>query len=487
VASHYSPFLDRERGHNNPSIDMIDVDCDGDDDRVSSLGDNGRLIWQETLANGRGPIRTLSQMLRYAPIKFMNESSGFAWAQLTGRDETIQLVERSALQRIEISGIPSQDFAVPLLDDLDGDGRPEVLFVENTDRFCHLHSVAENAQYATKVVGKRYQSVVGFDVDEDGSKDVLVADAEAGTIQWHPQEEKLRFGNPQRLVSGLDRPELLDLQDVDDDGKADLITSDQGTVVWLKRESKTSFGAPTPVRRPIDELRHLHRFRQLAIWDTESGNRVRSINTLQTVTRVVAFSPDDTRIAVGGNGRTLRLLGLRDGKHLMAKPMPDYRIEALAFSPSGDQLAVGHGDAARILDTRTWEDAARPLEHGNTVNQLLWVDSGRKLVTAGHDLRVRVWDSSQGQLIHDLTEVEARVTTLAASRDGTTLAVGTRSGTLDLWDLESGQLLVQMRDPSSSVLSAAFTEYELICVVRIGPENKLIRRRILAPDVTASP
>ena len=89
---------------------------------------------------------------------------------------------------------------------------------------------------------------------------------------------------------------------------------------------------------------------RLFLWDLDSTDTPRTLGTENGAIGAIRFSPDSTRIAVGGpNGVTLWTL---DGDNQRIDEYDGNGVKALAFTPDGRQLAVGGPDDSeiRLLD-----------------------------------------------------------------------------------------------------------------------------------------
>jgi hypothetical protein len=83
---------------------------------------------------------------------------------------------------------------------------------------------------------------------------------------------------------------------------------------------------------------------------------------------------------------------------------------------------------------------------------------GKRLVSAGKDRMVRMWDPATGRLVRELPDFGGEVETVSVSPDSSLLATGDWAGDLRLWDIASGQELAAPRHPlGPRIWSSAFS------------------------------
>lgn len=137
-------------------------------------------------------------------------------------------------------------------------------------------------------------------------------------------------------------------------------------------------------------------------------------------------------IAVGTAHPAVKLLDLRTGLATHTLPGHNNAIFSVCWSPSSEHILASASADGRVLffDVRRAHSAFACLDHDDALGVLTphsassyqprpaldwnarahngpvtgvrWVDSGRKLVTCGHDQRIRVWDAATGknELVH---------------------------------------------------------------------------------------
>lgn len=190
----------------------------------------------------------------------------------------------------------------------------------------------------------------------------------------------------------------------------------------------------------------------------------------------LAFSPDGNTLATGSGDNTARLWDTLtyEVKAILRGHIGE--VSTVAFSPQGSLLATGSSD-----DTvRLWEAHSGQLEtvltgHIGTVEALAFSPDGKVLATGhptykevkkGHFVEcgeVRLWDVASGQRKSILRGHDGRVSTLAFSRDGRTLASGSYDSTVKLWDVAGWHLTATLKGHSGPTTTVVFS-----------PDNKIL-------------
>lgn len=198
---------------------------------------------------------------------------------------------------------------------------------------------------------------------------------------------------------------------------------------------------------------------------------VQPLQTLQGhygAVRAVAFHPDGTLLASGGDDDSIRLWQFNVdqwGEHQLLRGHTG-AVMAIAFSPDGQLLASGSADhTIRLWDLQ--HTACHIVRgHKKMVNTLAFSPDGQYLASADdggmlllHHTSDLMTANKQGmdQALWRMATNNSALFTLAFSPDGQLLALGGAEKTIQLWQISARRLLTSWEGHSSSIYTLAFS------------------------------
>jgi WD40 repeat protein len=169
-------------------------------------------------------------------------------------------------------------------------------------------------------------------------------------------------------------------------------------------------------------------------WDSVTGDKLWAVYPLHSAVRCVACSPPASRhnLACFGCGDgSVRLIDLDNPNKQKLREMSERHhrpVLAVAFSPDGEIIATGGDDKTiRLWKTETGEELCYRQVHAAPVTSVQFAsakDKTLRLVSAGKDNRLIVWDVEDIHRLHAISPFDGRtggVASLGVSPDGKTV------------------------------------------------------------------
>ena len=199
---------------------------------------------------------------------------------------------------------------------------------------------------------------------------------------------------------------------------------------------------------------------KLRFFDVGSGLQVGNDIVYGSPVEASTIDNSGSRVLVHCTDRTAHMRNISQSDELQTEPNAETNYYARCISVSDDGLFVA--TASNDWTARIWKvaesglvDTGVELQHGGTVNAVVFLGDSHSVATASDDRSVRVWNWSNNTSQPEQTLWHGgKVLCLGSYPDGQKIISGASDGLARIWDLSSGDLLATLNH-DGPVLSLA--------------------------------
>jgi len=175
------------------------------------------------------------------------------------------------------------------------------------------------------------------------------------------------------------------------------------------------------------------------LWSAHDGTTLRVFSGHAGPVNSVAFSPDGTKVLTGGDDGEAILWSAADGSEITRFTGHTGPVLSVAYSPQITKVLTGSADGTVKLWNAATGALIRSLSCGSTVACVAFSPDGNEILT-GYGRTVRLWNAADGGVLWTRTWGDriAEVSSLAFTREGTSVTIGARDGWVVFRRADSG-------------------------------------------------
>lgn len=177
---------------------------------------------------------------------------------------------------------------------------------------------------------------------------------------------------------------------------------------------------------------------KVVIWSVTKGDRLFTLGDESDTVLAADISPDQSRVALGGPGKLVRIYSTKDGKLLNEIKKHTDWITAAEFSPDGVLLATGdRSGGLYVWEAFTAREYFTLRGHTAAITEVSWRADGNLVGSASEDTTVRTFEMENGNQVRGWGAHGAGALAVSFSKDGRVLSAG-RDRVAKLWDGNGG-------------------------------------------------
>jgi WD40 repeat protein len=216
----------------------------------------------------------------------------------------------------------------------------------------------------------------------------------------------------------------------------------------------------------------------IKIWNVDTGNEVRTIESGKKKVKAFAVTPDGKRlVAVVSDSPSIwhspigeesfQVWDLESGAKLREFTFQTASSESMALTAEGTILVTGSANGVlHVMDTESGKELAILPGHRSSVDSLAYSSDGKLLASGSTDQTIRIWDAQKWKQLRVLKGHKRAVTSAAFAPNARVLASGSgkrsypmspaNPHTIHIWDVHTGEQIGAFSGHDTNTSAIAF-------------------------------
>ena len=178
---------------------------------------------------------------------------------------------------------------------------------------------------------------------------------------------------------------------------------------------------------------------KVVVWDITRAERLMTVGKEYDTVLAADISPDQTRIALGGPDRLVKIYSTASGELLHKMKKHTDWVTAVSFSPSGELLAsADRNGGVTVWDPDNAQEMFTTPGHKAGVSSLSWRGDSRILASSSEDGAIKWWESQEGKQAKTWNAHSGGALSVSFTHDGRLVSCG-RDNEVTLWNAEGNK------------------------------------------------
>jgi len=201
---------------------------------------------------------------------------------------------------------------------------------------------------------------------------------------------------------------------------------------------------------------HAAKSGKVVVFDVVTGNRVIEVGDELDAVLAADISEDQSLIALGGPSKVVRVYATADGSLVYDVRKHTDWVYDVEFSPDGVLLTTADRSGGMFVwEAETGREYANFKGHGGAITSVSWRIDSNVLASASEDGTVRLWEMNNPRQIKSWNAHGGGASHVRFTHDGRLVSAG-RDKHVKVWD-QNGKQLIALGPMNDITLEAVFT------------------------------